>query len=89
MNYYAPRQKKAADGTPSGVWHYTKMNDGMIQAVGYCADNKTKPPCEHRTPLEASQCYARYIKERCKGKLPGGYKLNEPLEEELIMASSY
>lgn len=37
MNYYQPRELKDKDGNPSGIWHYTCMNDGRIWAVGYCA----------------------------------------------------
>ena len=38
MNYDQPREIKDAGGQPSGKWHYTRMNDGRIWPVGYCAD---------------------------------------------------
>jgi hypothetical protein len=50
MNYYAPRQKV------DGGWHYTKMNNGRIWPVGYCASHEP-----HATALEAQQCYKKFI----------------------------
>lgn len=84
MNYYRPRQLINPEGKPSGIWHYTCMNDGKIWALGYCA----KGGCKHTSPLEASDCYRKYIREKCRGMLPGGFPMGED-EDELIMSSSY
>lgn len=92
MNYYAPRQlKNPATGQPTGLWHYTCLNDGRVWPIGYCAGKHNRPPCHHTTELQASQCYRTYIITECKGLLPGGFALGpdtEP-EEPLCMASSY
>lgn len=86
MNYYRPRQLRNPDGKPSGIWHFTCMNDGFIWPIGYCAKKK----CRHKTPLAASNCYRKYIKEECKGMYPGGFPMkNENRKEELIITSSY
>jgi hypothetical protein len=58
MNYYAARELKTKDGKPSGIWHFTRMNDGLIWAVGYCAEDEG-----HTTKEEAQECYRRYILE--------------------------
>jgi hypothetical protein len=60
MNYYAARELKTKDGKPSGLWHFTKMRDGQIWAVGYCAD-----ACPgHKTKEEAYAHYKKYLLER-------------------------
>lgn len=90
MNYYAPRElKDPATGEPSGLWHYTVMNDGRVRAVGYCADKENL--CTHTTPEAASDCYKRYIREQRDGKLPGGFPLSDDDEKTRIleMTSSY
>jgi hypothetical protein len=53
MNYDQPRQ--VADG--SG-WHYTRMNDGEVWALGYCREHLDQP---HATEDEARDCYTRYL----------------------------
>jgi hypothetical protein len=86
MNYYRARELKNPEGNPSGLWHFTQMNDGRIWAVGYCRELN----CKHATAVEASNCYRKYIIERCNGLLPGGFKMGEYDEnEEMIMNSSY
>lgn len=89
MNYYRARLLKGPDGKETGIWHYTCMNDGRIWPLGYCKQNN----CQHTTPVEASNCYRKYINEQCNGMLPGGYKLAPPKdgdsENELVMSSSY
>ena len=59
MNYYMARQLMTKDGKPSGLWHFTKMRDGQIWAVGYCAEHEG-----HATKEEAQECYRKYILER-------------------------
>jgi hypothetical protein len=39
MNYYEPREKTDKDGNPTGLYHYTRMNDGRIWPTGYCAQD--------------------------------------------------
>jgi hypothetical protein len=58
MNYYGARELKTKDGKPSGLWHFTKMRDGQIWAVGYCAEHEG-----HATKEEAQECYRKYILE--------------------------
>ena len=56
MNYYQPRELKDKDGNPSGIWHYTCMNDGRIWPVGYCAQG-----CPgHDTKEGAYEHYRQY-----------------------------
>lgn len=86
MNYYRPRELKTPEGKPSGKWHYTKMNDGRIWPIGYCHELN----CNHASAVEASNCYRKYIVDRCGGLLPGGFTMGEyNPDEELIMNSSY
>ncbi len=57
MNYYDAREMVKADGTPSGKFHYTVMNDNRTHAVGYCAQG-----CKgHDTPDEACEHYKQYV----------------------------
>jgi hypothetical protein len=59
MNYYGAREI-VKDGKRTGLFHYTKMNDGQIWAVGYCAD-----ACPgHKTKGEAYAHYKKYLLER-------------------------
>jgi len=37
MNYYAARELTSKDGSSTGLWHYTRMNDHVIWPTGYCA----------------------------------------------------
>ena len=55
MNYYEAREiEKNYDGT--GLFHFTKMNDGQIWPVGYCAQNCAG----HPTKEEADEHYHEY-----------------------------
>lgn len=55
MNYYTATEL-AKDGKPTGLWHYTRRNDGRMWPVGYCAEN-----CPgHATPDEAREHYRQY-----------------------------
>jgi hypothetical protein len=57
MNYDTPRQIMQSDGSPSGKWHYTSMNDKVIRPVGYCAHG-----CDgHDTPEEAAEHQRQYM----------------------------
>jgi hypothetical protein len=56
MNYYQAREI-SKDDKPTGKFHYTRMNDGDIRPVGYCASN-----CPgHDTPEEAAEHYRQYL----------------------------
>ncbi len=44
MNYYQARQRK------DGVWHWTVMNDGVVQASAPCTQD-----CQHKTAEEAER----------------------------------
>ena len=44
MNYDEPREKQ------SGGWHYTRMNDGAVWAIGYCAEHE--PHSQQPQPRE-------------------------------------
>jgi hypothetical protein len=52
MNYDQPRQ--LADGTG---WHYTRMNDGQVWALGGCREHHDG----HATEDEARDCYTRWL----------------------------
>jgi hypothetical protein len=59
MNYYDAREL-TKDGKPSGLFHYTRTNDGETVPVGYCAD-----ACPgHKTKEEAYAHYKKYLLER-------------------------
>jgi hypothetical protein len=59
MNYYGAREI-IKEGKRTGLFHYTKMNDGQIVSVGYCAD-----ACPgHKTKEEACAHYKKYLLER-------------------------
>lgn len=51
MNYFAAREIKDKEGKPTGRWHYTRMNDGVVTAVGYCSAWQTCPHCDGRAGL--------------------------------------
>lgn len=62
MNYYEARQIKTPDGQPSGLWHYTQMNDGRIWPTGYCAEG-----CPgHPTPEEAQEHQRQYLLDHAR-----------------------
>lgn len=58
MNYYQPRQVDPESDRPdAGKWRYTKMNDGKVWAVGYCAEG-----CEgHDTPEGAYEHQTQFV----------------------------
>lgn len=56
MNYYQAREIQK-DGEPTGLFHFTKMNDGQIWPVGYCA----KDCPGHEDPAEAAAHYHEYL----------------------------
>jgi hypothetical protein len=53
VNYDQPRELADHSG-----WHYTSMNDGRINAIGYCRQHLDQP---HATRDEAYACYTRYL----------------------------
>jgi hypothetical protein len=55
MNYDQPRELADESG-----WHYTRMNDGEVRALGYCRDHLDQP---HATEDEARACYTRWLLE--------------------------
>jgi hypothetical protein len=57
MNYYAARRLRSETDTGATEgWHFTRMNDGHIQPVGYCAEHYP-----HATADEACECFRRYL----------------------------
>ncbi len=92
MNYYQAREKRyqlpngewSKQGDPKNTWGYTVMNDGNVRAIGYCAEGN----CNHKSADEAGDCFRKYIKEQCNGKLPGGFDLEEG-QGDLVISSSY
>jgi len=53
VNYDQPRQLADSSG-----WHYTRMNDGQVWAIGYCRQHLDQP---HSTEDEARDCYTAYL----------------------------
>jgi hypothetical protein len=53
MNYDQPRELADKSG-----WHYTRMNEGEVWALGYCRDHLDEP---HDTREEARDCYTRWL----------------------------
>lgn len=49
MNYYEAREIMDLEDEGTGLWHFTKKNDGIVWPVGYCAKGCTG----HPTPEEA------------------------------------
>jgi hypothetical protein len=56
MNYDQARELQK-DGKGTGLWHYTSMNDGVIWAIGFCAND-----CPgHDTKEGAEEHYRQYL----------------------------
>lgn len=85
MNYYEALEVADKDGKETGKFRFTKTNDNITQAVGYCYENK----CEHNNKIEASDCYRKYCREQNNGKTPGGFDLNSEDGTEFIFFGSY
>ena len=90
MNYYQAREKStdgepAVKGNPTNIFHFTNMNDECVWPVGYCHTNN----CQHKTAIEASDCYRDWCKNENNGKCVGGFKMNTNYGEDLQMISSY
>ena len=57
MNYYEAREREA-----DGRWDFTRMNDGKVWAVGYCAD---VDHASHGSREEANECYRTFLLDKC------------------------
>ncbi|MEN6550031.1 MAG: hypothetical protein ABFE07_28650 [Armatimonadia bacterium] len=69
MNYYQPCQLANADGSPSGVWHYTKKwgSEGVLMPIGYCAQGGAEHA--HKSAEEACECYKTYLLDQARYNL--------------------
>lgn len=61
MNYDQARQRANKDGTPSGLWDWTTMNDGVIHPTASCSLS-----CHHETQEEAERHFYEYCIENVK-----------------------
>lgn len=85
MNYYQPLEKSDEFGKGLGIFHMTRTNDNRVHAIGYCRENN----CQHKTPIEASDCYRKYIREKCDGLFPGGFDMDSEDGTVFTMFGSY
>lgn len=56
MSIDAPREIRDSDGRPTGLWHYTRSQDGRMWPIGYCSAVRlcgeypdcvgSQPPCD-------------------------------------------
>ena len=59
MNYYTALQRET-----DSKWDYTRRNDGVIHAIGYCSGGDRHEKCHeggHETKEEAQDCYKEYL----------------------------
>jgi hypothetical protein len=85
MNYYEAFEAADKKGKPTGKFHFTKTNDNITLPIGYCANNE----CNHKSKIEASDCYRKYIREQCNNKLPGGFDMESEDGTEMYFFGSY
>jgi hypothetical protein len=85
MNYYQAFELADKKGKGTGKFQFTQTNDDKTLPVGYCANGE----CTHKSKIEASDCYRKYLREQCNGKMPGGFPLESEDGTELQFFGSY
>jgi len=75
MKFYRALERKDGNNW-TGEYDFTLTDEQGIRKIGFCADPRYM--CDHRTAIEASDCYRRFCIQKQEGMMGGAPMGNNP-----------